>query len=200
MSAMLDIQKKNVKDLEGKTEKMKQFLPIAGAILVVILALCLLVVPFAKYQTKSYKGVETTKVTFGELSELSDSQREKYSIGNLTTFRVFLWIATVGTGALVVKAYLDREKGGIPYKFYLIAGGVLFVVIIMVMIAHLNAETEMFYGNSTASIWWFFPMVVDALVIGLTASVMMFEKAIGQAKTNIAALEADEAKKEATEE
>lgn len=200
MSAMLDIQKKNLQDLKGKTDKMKQLLPIVGAALVVILVLCLLAVPFAKYQTKSYKGIETTKVTFGDLSDLSDAQREKYSLGNVNTFRVFLWIATVGVGALVVKGYLDREKGGIPYKYSLIAGGVLFVVILLVMISHLNAETEMFYGNSTSSLWWFLPMLVDALYMGLVAALMTFEKVIGQVETNTAALEAEEAQKETTEE
>ncbi|MBE6566844.1 MAG: hypothetical protein E7659_07070 [Ruminococcaceae bacterium] len=162
--------------------------------------MCLLLVPFAKYQTKSYKGVETTKVTFGDLSDLSDAQREKYSLGNVNTFRVFLWIATVGVGALVVKGYLDREKGGIPYKYSLIAGGVLFVVILLVMISHLNAETEMFYGNSTSSLWWFLPMVVDVLYLGLVGAIVAFKKIMAQAEAGLVAANATQAQKETTEE
>ena len=113
---------------------------------------------------------------------------------------MLLWIAAAGTGALVAKGYLDREKGGMPHKYYLLSGGVLFVVIIMVMIAHLNAETEIFYGNSTMSMWWFLPMVVDVLYLGLVGAIVAFKKIMAQAEAGLVAANATQAQKETTEE
>ena len=170
--------------------KMKRFLHVAGAAAVAVVVLCLLLVPFAKTQSKSYAGTKETKITFGDLA-----QQEEYSVDNLKTFRVLLWIAVAGTGALVAKGYLDREKGGMPHKYYLLSGGVLFVVIIMVMIAHLNAETEIFYGKSTMSMWWFLPMVVDVLYLGLVGAIVAFKKIMAQAEAGLVAANATQAQK-----
>ena len=150
----------------------------------VILVLCLLVVPFS------------TKLAFDDLSELSGSKREEYSIDTLNTFRVLLWVATVGTGALIFKAYQEREKGGMPHKYYLISGGALFFTVLMVLIFHVTAETEMFYGDSTKSMWWFLPLVADILYLGLAGAIIGFEKVIAQAEANIAAAQADQTKTE----
>ena len=187
VNAMPEVQKKTLQDVKDKTEKMKQLLPKVGAALVVILVLCLLVLPFA------------TGVSFGDLSDLSNKEQKEYSIDTLNTFRVLLWVATVGTGALIFKAYQEREKGGMPYKYYLISGGAVFFLVLMVMIFHLTAETDIFYGKSTMSLWWFLPLAADIIYLGLAGAIIAFEKVIVQAETNIAAMTEKEPEKEEAE-
>lgn len=168
----IELQKKTLKDYKQKIEKnSRKIIKIAIAIILLNI-IFLIAIPFG--------SIDGESVSMFDAFESSDD-----SIGTLKTVYFINWVSTVAIAVITIFALKKKDDMYAWIKPHLIIGVIDLICSISLLLTHMTAETDVFYGYSTCFLWWAIPFIAAFVYLSFPIMGFVYQKYIPLLEKNI---------------
>ncbi|MBQ4510167.1 MAG: hypothetical protein II984_05545 [Clostridia bacterium] len=168
----IELQKKMLNDYKQKIKKNSGTVSKIAIAMIVLNIIFLFAIPFA--------SINGEKVS---MFEAFDSSYE--SVSTLKFFYIISWIATV---VIAIATIVSKKNGDDMYAWIkpnLIASLINLICSIALLLTHMTAETEVFYGNSTCFLWWIIPFIASFIYVFIPIMGYVYKKYIPLLEKNV---------------